>query len=304
MQQRGGGDDRPNVNPTPNTNGNRNSQNGNSSNNQSKPFTPSNPGTPSQPANPSKPATPSTPSKPSNPTTPSKPSTPSTPSKPNTSASAQGGNAYDVTGLARHLPEKVTKASISGDKDSVITIGSHKITVVRPGMTAGKLLKVIDKNCSIEVSGSNLSYVRFGMATVFTSSGAEEKTYEFAYGKLTVANDVPASGKATYKGYVHTETALAGYLNASLFNVDFGKKTIDGKIYDASDVAPSKAYVALSGKISGNSFSGTKGAVEMQGNFYGPKAAELGGIFKGQTDYGENNGNYLGIVGSFGAKKQ
>ncbi len=42
----------------------------------------------------------------------------------------------------------------------------------------------------------------------------------------------------------------------------------------------------------------------MQGNFYGPKAAELGGIFKGQTDYGENNGNYLGIVGSFGAKKQ
>ena len=171
-------------------------------------------------------------------------------------------------------------------------------------MTAGKFLKDIDKNGSIEVSGSNLSYVRFGTATVFTSSGTEEKTYEFAYGKLIAANDVPASGKATYKGYVHTETALAGYPNASLFNVDFGKKTIDGKIYDASDVAPSKDSVALSGKISGNSFSGTKGAVEMQGNFYGPKAAELGGIFKGQTDYGRNDGNYLGVTGSFGAKKQ
>jgi putative lipoprotein len=304
-----GGDDRPNVNPTPNTNGNQNSQNGNSSNNQSKPSTPSNPGTPSQPANPSKPATPSkpstpsTPSKPSNPTAPSKPSTPSTPSKPNTSASAQGGNAYDITGLSAYL-NSATKTNISGDKDFVITIGNHKITVVRPGITAGKLLKVLDQKGNMTVSGDILSYVRFGTATVFTSSGAEEKTYEFAYGKLTAANDVPASGKATYKGYVHTETALAGYLNASLFNVDFCKKTIDGKIYDASDVAPSKAYVALSGKISGNSFSGTKGAVEMQGNFYGPKAAELGGIFKGQTDYGENNGNYLGIVGSFGAKKQ
>lgn len=258
--QRGGGDDQPNVNPTPNTNGNQNSQNGNSSSNQSKPSTPSNPGTPSQPANPSKPATPS---KPSTPSTPSKPSTPGTPSKPNTSASAQGGNAYDVTGLARHLPEKVTKASISGDKDSVITIGSHKITVVRPGMAAGKFLKVIDKNGSIEVSGSNLSYVRFGMATVFTSSGAEEKTYEFAYGKLTAANDMPVSGKAAYKGYVHANGAGTESLNTSLFNVDFGKKTIEGKIYDASDVAPSKDSVALSGKISGNSFSGTKGAVEM-----------------------------------------
>lgn len=299
-----GGDDRPNVNPTPNTNGSQNSQNGNNSNNQSKPSTPSNPGTPSQPANPSKPATPSTPSKPSNPTTPSKPSTPSTPSKPNTSASAQGGNAYDVTGLARHLPEKVTKVGISGDKDSVITIGSHKIAVVRPGMTAGKFLKVLDKNGILEVSGSNLSYVRFGTATVFTSSGAEEKTYEFAYGKLTAANDMPVSGKATYKGYVHANGAGTESLNTSLFNVDFGKKTIDGKIYDASDVAPSKDSVALSGKISGNSFSGTKGAVEMQGNFYGPKAAELGGIFKGQTDYGRNDGNYLGVTGSFGAKKQ
>lgn len=220
-----GGDDRPNVNPTPNTNGNQNSQNGNSNNNQSKPSTPSNPGTPSQPANPSKPATPSTPSKPSNPTTPSKPSTPSTPSKPNTSASAQGGNAYDITGLSAYL-NSATKTNISGDKDSVITIGNHKITVVRPGITAGKFLKVLDQKGNMTVSGDILSYVRFGTATVFTSSGAEEKTYEFAYSKLTPANDVPASGKATYKGYVHTETALAGYLNASLFNVDFCKKPL------------------------------------------------------------------------------
>lgn len=281
----GGGDDLPNVNSTPNANQNGN-QNNNQGGNQSKPSNPSNP------SNPSKPTTPSKPTNPSKPTTPSKPA-----------ASAQGGNAYDTTGISAHT-NSATKTSISGDKDSVITIGKHKITVVRPGITAGKFLNILDQKGNMTVSGNILSYVRFGTATVFTPSGAEEKSYEFAYGKLTSANDMPASGKATYKGYVHTETALAGYLNASLFNVDFGKKTIDGKIYDASDVAPSKAYVALSGKISGNSFSGTKGAVEMQGNFYGPKAAELGGIFKGQTDYGENNGNYLGIVGSFGAKKQ
>ena len=302
MQQRGGGEDQPNVNPTPNPNGNQNSQNGNSSNNQSKPSTPSNPGTPSQPANPSRPATPSTPSKPSNPTTPSKLSAPSTPSKPNTSASAQGGNAYKIPPAA--TADKVTKVGVSGNKDSVITIDGRKITIARPGITAGKFLRISDQNSTINVSGNMLSYVRFGMATVFTSSGAEEKTYEFAYGKLTAANDMPVSGKAAYKGYVHANGAGTESLNTSLFNVDFGKKTIEGKIYDASDVAPSKAYVALSGKISGNSFSGTKGAVEMKGNFYGPKVAELGGVYNGQSDLGMNDGSYVTVVGSFGAKKQ
>lgn len=225
----------------------------------------------------------------------SNPSNPTTPSKP--AASAQGGNAYDTTGLSA-LTNSATKTSISGDKDSVITIGKHKITLVRPGITGGKFIDITDQNGKIKVSGSNLSHVRFGTATVFTPSGVGGE-YEFAYGKLTPANDVPASGTATYEGYTHTYPAIS--LNASLFNVDFGKKTIDGKIYDASDV---QDYVALSGTISGNSFSGTKGAVEMQGNFYGPNAAELGGIFKGQTDYGRNDGNYIGIVGSFGAKKQ
>ena len=145
-----------------------------------------------------------------------------------------------------------------------------------------------------------MSYVRFGTATVFTPSGAEEKSYEFAYGKLTPANDVPASGKATYKGYA-TQRFDSGVLAyKSSFNVDFGKKTIDGKISSelSSDV------IALSGKISGNSFSGTKGAVEMKGNFYGPKAAELGGVYNGQSDLGMNDGSYVTVVGSFGAKKQ
>ena len=76
----------------------------------------------------------------------------------------------------------------------------------------------------------------------------------------------------------------------SKFNVDFGAKTIKGYIDTAYEIP-------LSGKIVGASFSGDQDGVTMKGNFFGPKAAELGGVFSAE----HRNSSYQG---AFGAKKQ
>ena len=73
----------------------------------------------------------------------------------------------------------------------------------------------------------------------------------------------------------------------ALFDVDFGSKKITGDIDMGSG-----QKINLAGDISGASFSGTSGNTEMRGNFFGPQAAELGGVFKGS------------LSGAFGAKKQ
>ena len=62
------------------------------------------------------------------------------------------------------------------------------------------------------------------------------------------------------------------------------------------------AVMEFGGTINGASFSGTKDALNMQGNFYGPNAAEMGGTFKGV--YAIPGGDLLHVNGSFGAKRQ
>ncbi|MGF6148003.1 Transferrin binding protein-like solute binding protein [Kingella potus] len=191
-------------------------------------------------------------------------------------------------------------AKIGGDRNSVITVNGHKITVARPGVTTGSFLST-NKDGMYTIAngdGSNLSYVRFGSQTDFNTVSDH---YVFALGSLTPtsgSNAVPASGKATYSGL-----AAFGYDNltfgtgASEFTVDFGKKTINGSVSSGGGTFT----VPLSGTISGNSFSGVKNNVSMKGNFYGPKAAELAGVYKGEATL---NNPLTPVMGSFGAKKQ
>ena len=101
---------------------------------------------------------------------------------------------------------------------------------------------------------------------------------------------MPTSGKATYIGDAVVGTAGVLLSSESKFNVDFGAKTIKGYIDTAYEIP-------LSGKIVGASFSGDQDGVTMKGNFFGPKAAELGGVFSAE----HRNSSYQG---AFGAKKQ
>ena len=75
-------------------------------------------------------------------------------------------------------------------------------------------------------------------------------------------------------------------------------KTVSGTVSEER----SGNSVSLAGQINGNAFSGTQDGVTMRGNFYGPQASELGGVFQGKTTI--NNNRDTSVMGSFGASKQ
>lgn len=106
-----------------------------------------------------------------------------------------------------------------------------------------------------------------------------------------VTTNMPTTGTAVYNGRsLGSSTGDAYNQGTARFNVDFGAKTISGTVSNA-------AYSAdLRGTISGAAFSGAHNGVNMSGNFYGPNAAELGGVYNGTS-------NGKSVVGSFGAKQ-
>lgn len=146
------------------------------------------------------------------------------------------------------------------------------------------------------LSGRKYSHVQFGAQTVGIISPTYQTTLHhdsFAIGSITPtsgAGAMPTSGKASYVGDAILLQGGAYTTGASKFDVDFGRKTISGLIDHVYDIP-------VSGKISGSSFSGEQDGIRMKGNFFGPKAAELGGVFSAEH---ENNV----YQGSFGAKKQ
>ena len=210
------------------------------------------------------------------------------------------GTAYLAT---KNDMANAMNAKISGDKDSVVTVDGHQITVVRPGITSGRFTETVDKNGLTITSGQTLSYMRFGARTnqnITTNiNDIGTNHYAFAIGNITPtsgADAVPTTGKAAYEGLAtlgHSNTTFGK--GTSSFNVDFGAKTINGSVTNGPFTVP------LAGTINGASFNGEKDGIAMQGNFYGPKAAELGGIFKGELVEGSS---FTPVLGSFGASKQ
>ncbi len=148
-------------------------------------------------------------------------------------------------------------------------------------------------------SGSQFSYIRFGSTLFVNGMTGEQKSYDFVLGDITPTSGshaVPTSGTATYSGLSLISNIGGGAWSqgTSRFDVDFGRKTINGI------VSTSPYTLNLSGNIDGASFNGDKDGISMKGNFYGPNAAELGGVFKGSAI----EGDITNFTGSFGAKKQ
>ena len=152
------------------------------------------------------------------------------------------------------------------------------------------------------VSGNYLSHMRFGSYTDVNHNNNPNfnPAYVFALGSVTPQADMPKSSKATYAGL-----ALASPIGGSVyeegtstFNVDFGTKKLNGSV-SVGRWNP----VSLTAKIDGNQFSGTFAeGIQTTGRFYGPKAAELGGVFNGEVP-SNNAGVNFKWIGSFGAKK-
>lgn len=184
--------------------------------------------------------------------------------------------------------------------------------------------KILYEDAIIQSTRGGLSYTWFGIVNHPREDiNRADKVTEhidtmIAHGKLTDKADMPTSGSAKYNGHaIYYTNGVPSFpaiddinaiihpdpnkkLGTTQFDVDYGNKTISGSIKDDAKKA---ADIMLEGKIDGNSFEGSKAQnfngkdvnVEMKGRFFGPVAAELGGVFNSR----ENDD----ILGAFGAKK-
>ncbi|HEZ6863903.1 TPA: transferrin-binding protein-like solute binding protein [Neisseria meningitidis] len=140
----------------------------------------------------------------------------------------------------------------------------------------------------------------------------------FLKGIRTAETDIPKTGKARYTGTwearigepIQWDNQADKKEAKAEFDVDFGEKSISGKLTEKDGVEP--AFHIENGKIEGNGFhatartrdnginlSGTGSTapktfkandLRVEGGFYGPKAEELGGIIF------NNDGKSLGIT--------
>ncbi|HGI8302088.1 TPA: transferrin-binding protein-like solute binding protein [Neisseria meningitidis] len=139
----------------------------------------------------------------------------------------------------------------------------------------------------------------------------------FLKGIRTAETDIPQTGKAHYTGTWEARIGEpiqwdnhADKAAKAVFTVDFGEKSISGKLTEQNGVKP--AFHIENGKIEGNGFyatahtrdtginlSGTgstdpktfkANGLRVEGGFYGPQAEELGGIIF------NNDGKSLGIT--------
>lgn len=184
------------------------------------------------------------------------------------------------------------------------------------------------KSLSVSACCGNLDYLKFG--SFWVGSGKDKDTSMlFLQGERTPSAQMPVTaGSVRYQGTWQAQIAaksgqvwggVAGNApsgSRAVFDVDFGTKEVSGTLTADNRVFPT---FNISARIDGNGFSGTAktgpngfvldpqsqnpvsvhiGNAQVKGGFYGPNAAELGGIFHGGQP-GEDR-----VGGSFGAKRQ
>ena len=149
------------------------------------------------------------------------------------------------------------------------------------------------------VSGNFLSYSRFGFV-----ENKNEDPRVFSLGAITM--NMPTTGPAKYTGKIiesgghKTDDNYYWSHNKGTFtaDVDFAAKTISANLkHLGKGENETRGFTA---KINGAEFLGTSGSGGIKGvagKFYGDNAAEIGGVYRGETD------KHL-MAGSFGGKKQ
>ncbi|MCK3655568.1 hypothetical protein A4G19_07350 [Pasteurellaceae bacterium Macca] len=110
------------------------------------------------------------------------------------------------------------------------------------------------------------------------------------------SQNVPTSGTANYSGHSIIKAGAGSdwVEGTSQFQVDFGAKTLKGSL-----TSEQASTVDIKAQISGNDFAGSASSkafssAKVEGKFYGPNAAELGGLFKDDKN---------SWSGAFGAKR-
>ncbi len=150
--------------------------------------------------------------------------------------------------------------------------------------------------------------------------GTLTNRYYIPFGSVTSAAQMPRSGSATYSGLAFGKGNVSGIgqladINGTMrSSVDFGTFNMETLVNllasDPSGIAASRQLgeYMMKSFVSGAAFAGGRQHTEysymINGNFYGPDAAEVGGIFTLSKDgpLGQIRGDF-DISGGFAGKK-
>lgn len=169
---------------------------------------------------------------------------------------------------------------------NTVTIDGKTLDFIPQGFIVGNNINLNAGNMTRIGSGNALSYMHYGYVA---DTAKNVSPTLFAQGIATASDKVPTTGKATYNGTAVDNNKVS--YNAR-FDVNYKIKTVGGTLTPQKDTVGAKD-ILLSAKINGNQFAST-GTYDVNGQFYGPNAEELGGVFKNHDD---------SLSGAFGAKK-
>lgn len=168
---------------------------------------------------------------------------------------------------------------------NTVTIDGKTLDFIPQGFIVGNNINLNAGNMTRIGSGNALSYMRYGYVA---DTAKNVSPTLFAQGIATASDKVPTTGKAVYNGTAVDNNKVS--YNAR-FDVNYTAKILGGTLSPQTN--PSAKMINLTAVINGNTFTG-KSDYTTTGQFYGPNAEELGGVFKNHDD---------SLSGAFGAKK-
>jgi len=174
----------------------------------------------------------------------------------------------------------------------VLEVNGQKINLLPQTFDAANGMLSLSDNKIIRAIGTHLQYGHYGFYGSKKDNGELNSSLVFYQGLMTPVEAMPQTGSAIYQGNAfYNDVSNINTVGSSLFNVDFGEKSLTGGIYSAEGRFNP---VMLQANIAGNRFVYVDGTTKnsMSGIFRGPQAEEMAGRFDHPSE---------GKSGTFGA---
>ena len=201
---------------------------------------------------------------------------------------------YEIYRNGREIDDDKAEDKYPQNRLNVMNLDGRNLVIIPDGVQSKGILRLEDRTMKRWVGGADLSYARYGVISYLK----ENKDYIFVQGiesQETKKLDMPNTNGVIYKGNAVAYRISDGTLDKGTveFTANFAAKSknMNGSI----NLEKFGTLTYNNIKIDGNDFEGKSGARKIDGDFYGPKAAEMAGEFEAKDK---------GIIGVFGAKKQ
>ena len=174
----------------------------------------------------------------------------------------------------------------------VLEVNGQKINLLPQTFDAANGMLSLSDNKIIRAIGTHLQYGHYGFYGSKKDNGELNSSLVFYQGLMTPVEAMPQTGSAIYQGNAfYNDVSNINTVGSSLFNVDFGEKSLTGGVYSAEGRFNP---VMLQANIAGNRFIYVDGKTKnsMSGIFLGPQAEEMAGRFDHPSE---------GKSGTFGA---